>query len=90
MILLGGVKEDGDYSERSLALFYHKFFGARISNLQEYLISQKGGVTSQVTAIVEESEFMRFVHTSDKYKRFPGVEELMTVFPLIFIPFRVQ
>ncbi len=27
-ILLGGVKESGDYSERSLALFYNTFFGA--------------------------------------------------------------
>ena len=26
-ILLGGVGEDGEYSERSLALFYKKFFG---------------------------------------------------------------
>lgn len=60
-IFLGGVKENGDYSERSLALFYNKFFGTRLSNLQEYLISQKEGVTSQVTGAVEESEFMKFV-----------------------------
>ena len=62
-ILLGGVKEDGDYSERSLALFYSKFFGTQLSNLQEYLISQKEGVTSQVTGAVEESEFMQFVRS---------------------------
>jgi len=68
-ILLGGVKENGDYSERSLALFYHKFFGARLSNLQEYLISQREGVTSQVTGAVEESEFMKFVkNISEKTK----------------------
>ena len=62
-ILLGGVKEDGDYSERSLALFYSKFFGVQLSNLQEYLISQREGVTSQVTGAVEESEFMKFVRS---------------------------
>lgn len=60
-ILLGGVNENGDYSERSLAFFYSTFFGARLSNLQEYLISQKERVTSQVTGAVEESEFMKFV-----------------------------
>jgi len=60
-ILLGGVTESGEYSEQSLALFYNTFFGVRLSNLQEYLISQKEGVTSQVTGTVEESEFMKFV-----------------------------
>jgi hypothetical protein len=30
-ILIGGVKENGDYSERSLALFYSKFFSAGTS-----------------------------------------------------------
>jgi hypothetical protein len=60
-ILLGGIREDENYSERSFAVFYSTFFGARLSNLQEYLISQKEGVTSQVTVVVEESEFMKFV-----------------------------
>lgn len=62
-ILLGGVKENGDYSERSLALFYSKFFGARLSNLQEYLLYQKEDVTSPVTVVVEENEFMKFVRS---------------------------
>ena len=62
-ILLGGVKEDGGYSERSLALFYSKLFGVQLSNLQEHLISQREGVTSQVTGAVEESEFMKFVRS---------------------------
>jgi hypothetical protein len=61
IVLLGGVDEDGEYSERSLALFYKKFFGARLSNLQGYLISQKEGITSHVTAKVEESEFTKFI-----------------------------
>ena len=62
-ILFGGIKENGDYSDRSLALFYSKFFGARLSNLQEYLISRKEGVTPQVTGAIEESEFMKFARS---------------------------
>ncbi len=38
-ILLGGVGEDGEYSERSLALFYKKFFGVYtdVKAIVEYL-----------------------------------------------------
>ncbi len=54
MLVLGGVGEDGNYSERSLALFYKKFFGVQLTNLEECV---KG---LPAKAIVEKSDFVKF------------------------------
>ncbi len=60
-ILLGGVKENGEYTDRSLANFYKMFFGVSLSNLQECIVSQREGITPQVTVTVKGSEFITFV-----------------------------
>jgi len=54
-VLFGGVKETGEYSERSLALFYKKFFGTH-TNVKAVLEYLRVGVTPDVKGMVTTEE----------------------------------
>jgi len=58
-ILLGGVNESGEYSERSLALFYKKFFGV-YTDVKAIVEHLKQELTPNVKGIVEKSTFINF------------------------------
>ncbi len=60
-ILLGGVTSEGEYSARSLALFYKNFFGACILQPKIVVVNLKQGIFPKVAGIVEESTFVKFV-----------------------------
>ena len=66
-LLLGGVVPKGEeiYKKNSLAKFYNKFFGLKLSDIQSWMLGgELAGIQPKV--IVEETSFVRFVN--DIYK----------------------
>ena len=61
---LGGIdpRLDEVYRRGSLAKFYNDFFGAQVSDLQSWLLSEGGEVKTEVTVEVEESQFIEFAN----------------------------
>lgn len=67
-LLLGGVvpSKEEVYRRNSLAKFYSRFFGLRISDLQSWVLG--GGVVGgEIKVIVEETSFTRFVNELFKW-----------------------
>lgn len=60
-VLLGGVNENGEYQERSLANVYKELFGLRIKNVAEVIEKQRQGVTPSTQVVVENTAFVTFV-----------------------------
>lgn len=61
-LLLGGIVPSREkvYKRNSLAKFYNKFFGLKLSDLQSWVLG--GGISgSEIKVIVEETAFTRFV-----------------------------
>jgi len=61
-VFLGGIDPQRDevYRQNSVAKFYKGFFGAQVSDLQSWLLSEGGDVQTEVTVEVEESQFIEF------------------------------
>ncbi len=59
--LMGGLKINGEYSNRSIALFYKEFFGWQLENALSYLKNQEIGIEFEVFTKIEETEFIRFL-----------------------------
>jgi hypothetical protein len=65
-ILLGGLKEDGHFSENGLAVFYNKFFGTGINKFDEFIGRLKAGVPLQAASLnlfgsIESTPFLNAV-----------------------------
>lgn len=62
-LLLGGVIPNREevYRRNSLAKFYSRFFGLKLSDLQSWILGG-GFVGSEIKVIVEETSFIRFVN----------------------------
>lgn len=61
-IFLGGIdpRRDEVYLRNSVAKFYKAFFGAQVSDLQSWLLSEGGEVQTEVTVEVTDSQFIEF------------------------------
>ena len=59
--LMGGLRINGEYSSRSIALFYKEFFGWQLENALSYLKNQEIGIDFEVFTKIEETEFIRFI-----------------------------
>jgi len=59
--LMGGLRINGEYSSRSIALFYEKFFGWQLENALSYLKNQEIGIDFEVFTKIEETEFIQFL-----------------------------
>jgi hypothetical protein len=61
-VFLGGIdpRQDEVYQRNSVAKFYKGFFGAQVSDLQSWLLSEGGDVQTEVMVEVEESQFIEF------------------------------
>jgi len=67
-LLLGGVdpSEGEIYKKNSLARFYNRFFGLKLSDIQSWILGgELAGI--QLKALVEETEFTRFVNEVFKW-----------------------
>jgi hypothetical protein len=67
-LLLGGVIPRGEeiYKKNSLARFYNRFFGLKLSDIQSWVLGgELGGIQPKV--IVEETSFIRFVNEIYKW-----------------------
>ncbi len=56
--LMGGLRINGEFSRRSIALFYEEFFGWRLENSLSYLKNQEIGIEFEVNTIIEETKFI--------------------------------
>ena len=59
--LMGGLRINGEYSNRSIALFYEEFFGWKLENAFSYLKNQEIGIDFEVFTKIEETEFIKFL-----------------------------
>ncbi|MFP8955049.1 hypothetical protein ACLI4Z_19135 [Natrialbaceae archaeon A-arb3/5] len=61
-VFLGGIdpRRDEVYRRNSVAKFYKVFFGAQVTDLQSWLLSEGGEIQTEVTVEVEESQFIEF------------------------------
>lgn len=64
-LFLGGVdaRRDDVYRRNSLAKFYKDLFGARVTDLQSWVLSEDGEVQTEVQIEVEETQFVEFAST---------------------------
>jgi len=60
-VLLGGVDEDGEYRERSLARLYNDLIGLQFENLKEVVEKQKQGISPTTKVKVLDTPFSDFV-----------------------------
>jgi len=63
-VFLGGIdpRRDEVYRRNSAAKFYKAFFGAQVSDLQSWLLSEDGEVQTEVTVEVADSQFIEFTN----------------------------
>ena len=59
--LMGGLRINGEYSNKSIALFYEEFFGWKLENAFSYLKNQEIGIDFEVFTKIEETEFIQFL-----------------------------
>lgn len=61
-LFLGGIepRSDDPYRRRSIAAFYKALFGAQVTDLQSWILSNETGVEADVEIEVEESPFVEF------------------------------
>lgn len=61
-LFLGGVdpQQDAAYRRDSIAKFYKTLFGAQVTDLQSWLLSEGGEVQTEVTVTVAETPFVEF------------------------------
>lgn len=61
-VFLGGVDPQRDeiYRQNSVAKFYKEFFGAQVTDLQSWLLSDGGEIQTEVTVEVEDAQFIEF------------------------------
>ena len=59
--LMGGLRINGEYSNRSIALFYEEFFGWQLENALSYLKNQEIGIDFVVFTKIEETKFIKFL-----------------------------
>jgi len=57
-VLLGGVNENGEYRERSLAKLYKELLGLQFENLTDVIEKQRQNISPSTTVIVEETPFI--------------------------------
>jgi len=63
-VFLGGIdpRRDEVYRRSSVAKFYKTLFGAQVSDLQSWLLSEDGEVQTEVTVEVADSQFIEFAN----------------------------
>ena len=59
--LLGGLSENGESSNRSLAEFYNSFFGWALADLRNYLLHQSENININIQTIKRETIFINFL-----------------------------
>ena len=59
--LLGGIDTNGNYRNRSIALFYKKFFGWSLNNIDSYLLHQTEGIEREIYTEIIETDFITFI-----------------------------
>lgn len=64
-LFLGGVdaRRDEGYRRNSLARFYKELFGARVADLQSWVLSEGSDVQTEVQIEVEETQYVEFAST---------------------------
>lgn len=60
-VLLGGVDENANFRERSLAKLYKELFGLQFTDLIEVVEKQRQGISPSTTVIVDDTPFATFV-----------------------------
>lgn len=60
-VLLGGVDENAEYRERSLAKLYKELLGLRFTDLKEVVEKQRQEISPSTTVVVEDTTFATFV-----------------------------
>lgn len=60
-VLLGGVDENGEYRERSLAKLYKELLGLQFTNLNDVVEKQRQGISPSTTVVVDDTPFATFV-----------------------------
>lgn len=60
-VLLGGVGENGEYRERSLAKLYKEFLGLQFEDLTEVVEKQRQEITPSTKVVVQNTEVTNFV-----------------------------
>ncbi len=59
--LLGGIKVNGEYKDRSAALFYKNFFGWELEDVGSYLNNQEEGIEMEIETKINETIFIEFL-----------------------------
>lgn len=57
-VLLGGVNENGEYRERSLAKLYKEILGLQFDNLKEVIEKRRQDITPSTTIVVKKTPFI--------------------------------
>lgn len=60
-VLLGGVDENGEYRERSLAKLYNKLLGLQFENLKDVVEKQRQNISPSTKVVVDDTPFSKFV-----------------------------
>ncbi|GGL64330.1 hypothetical protein GCM10009039_22750 [Halocalculus aciditolerans] len=63
-VLLGGVDENGEYRERSLAKLYKEVLGLQFSDMTDMIEKQRQGISPSTKVVVEDTPFTNFVAES--------------------------
>lgn len=57
-VLLGGVNENGEYRDRSLAQLYKELLGLQFENLTDVIEKQRQDIAPSTTVVIEETPFI--------------------------------